>query len=276
MIHLIVDSTFGFSKEFAKQKGIEIVNLKLNLDNETVDEGFKENWDQFYEKIKNSKNFPTTSQPSPEDFIVAFKRIFKRDENAEIIVLTISERLSGTINSAVLASKSFKDKKILVIDSKQATVGSKIVAEEVIEFIESGKTLDEIEKEVALLHAKVNLLFVPATMEYLIKGGRIGTLAGTIASIFQIKPIFKFKEGILSVAKKVLGFGHSLAEMVSMLPKNLKKLYICYIHDNSNVQQLAFKLKKILNLEKVESVACSPVFGCHVGIGAVGFAAIEQ
>ena len=111
MIHIIADSTFGVPKSYAESNGIKIVNLKLILDDKVTEEGFEENYEEFYVRLKNSKSFPSTSQPSPEDFVDKIKEVYKEDEQAEIIILTISQALSGTINAATLAAREFEGKK---------------------------------------------------------------------------------------------------------------------------------------------------------------------
>ena len=76
--------------------------------------------------------------------------------------------------------------------------------------------------------------------------------------------------------KKVIGLQKAISDAVAEIPKKLKKLYVCYIHDNINVQKILDKIKEKLGVEKVETVAIEPVFGVHVGIGAVGIASLEQ
>ena len=89
MIRFIVDSTFGITREFAEENNVKVVKLKMILDGETTEEGYQETWAEYYEKIKNSKNFPTSSQPSPQNFIDAINEIYSEDANAEIFILTI-------------------------------------------------------------------------------------------------------------------------------------------------------------------------------------------
>lgn len=276
MIKLIVDSTFGLTKEYIKENDISVVNLKLILDGVVTDEGGVDKWAEFYERLEKSENFPTTSQPSPQDFISAIEKIYKKEENAEVLILTIAESLSGTINSAKLAVKEFENKKIEVMDSHQGTVGSKILCEAVVDKINAGSNFEEIVEYVKVLQKKIELFFVPTTMEYLKRGGRIGKLSATLASVLSIKPIFLFKDGVISVSKKVLGLSRALNDMVLSLPKELEKLYICYIYNNENVKLIADKLKTLINLDNIEIMPVSPVFGCHVGIGALGLAALAK
>ena len=276
MIRLIVDSTFGVKKDYALKHKIFVVNLKMNLANETFEEGFEETWGDFYYKMQKSSVFPTTSQPSPQDFIDKMEEVYKEDENAEILILTISERLSGTINSAKIAANSFPNKKIVALDSRQATTCGRFMVEELVEAIENGRTFDEVISLVSVLQSKLKIQFIPHTLEYLRRGGRIGAVGAGLASILKIKPVFTFSDGNLTV-KKVIGNLRAASEVVNNTPEAVKKIAVCYIYDDSNVDKIMQKIKdRFPDGACIEKTAIEPVFGCHVGIGAVGVATLEE
>ncbi len=276
MIRLIVDSTFGISQKYAKENNIEVVNLKMILDDEIYEEGFEDTWGAFYEKMKSSKSFPTTSQPSPQDFIDTINKVLSEDENAEILILTISSALSGTINSATIAANSFDNKRIVAHDSRQAATCGRMLTEEIVEHIKNGISFDDLLALLPKIESSLAIQFVPDTMDALKRGGRIGTLGATLANILKIKPLFKFADGKLTIQKKVLGLTKAITDAISLLPKKLKKLYVCYIYDKVNVPKITEKLKQMLGLENVEEVGLEPVFGVHVGIGAIGLASLAE
>lgn len=276
MIKLIVDSTFGLEKKYIEENDIKVVSLKLLLGDKTFVEEGPSTWDTFFDEFEKSKDFPKTSQPSPEDFIKALKQIYKKNEDAKVIILTISSFLSGTINSANIAKNHFPNKEIKVMDSLQATVGSKILLEKVVEDIKAGKNFKQVIENIESTRNRIDLFFVPASMEYLKRGGRIGVLSAALASVLSIKPIFHFKNGAITITKKVLGLSKALIDMVLLLPKKLEKVYVCYIHSQQHIAQIVEKVKALLGFEKVELMPVCPVFGAHVGIGAVGIAALAS
>lgn len=275
MIRLIVDSTFGIPEEYINKHNIKMVNLKMILDGEATDEGFEKDWASFYEKMKKSKNFPTTSQPSPQDFMDAIDSVYVEDKDAEIIILTISNALSGTINSATIAANSYEGKKIKAIDSRQATTCGRIMVEEVVEKIEEGASFDEVVKFIEELSPRLKIQFVPESMDALKRGGRVSSVTATIASILKIKPVLCFADGKISVLKKALGLGNAIASMIANIPKKLKKIYVCYIYDKSLIPSILQKIKTALNIEP-KAVCLEPVFGVHVGIGSVGIATLSE
>lgn len=275
MIRFIVDSTFGITEEFAKKENIKVVKLKMVLDNETTEEGFPNEWSTFYEKLISSKNFPKSSQPSPQAFIDAIEEIYKEDKNAEIIILTIAEFLSGTINSARLAAKSFENKNIFAIDTGAVCACSCMMLEELIELAKNGATFEELKVVAPKIKEKLQIQFVPSTMEYLKRGGRIGKLSATLLDVLKIKPIFLFKNNEISVTKKTIGLSRAIADAVSALPKKIKRISACYIYDKSNLGLLISKLKSKIH-QKIEEFSVSPMFGVHVGVGSVGIATLEE
>ncbi len=275
MIKIIADSTFGISETYANENDIKIVKLKMVLDGKVFEEGFEPSWETFYKQMEKSKNFPTTSQPSPQDFIDKIEEILSADPDAEIIILTIATRLSGTHNSAKIATESFPDKKIIAVDSRQATTCGRFMIEEIVDAINGGANYEQVLSLIDSLQSKLKIQFIPKTLEYLKRGGRIGALGASFATLLHIKPLFTFADNELTV-KKVLGQTRAITECVSSIPKKIKKLAVCYIYDKSNISLLTDKINQKINDVNAEIVAIEPVFGVHVGIGAIGIATLEE
>ena len=275
MIKIIADSTFGISETYANKNDIKIVKLKMVLDGKVFEEGFEPSWENFYKEMEKSKHFPTTSQPSPQGFIDKIEEIFEKDPDAQIIIVTIATRLSGTFNSAKLAAESFPDKKITAVDSRQATTCGRFLVEEMVDAINNGANYEQVLALIDSLQTKLKIQFIPKTLEYLKRGGRIGALGASFATLLHIKPLFTFKENELSV-KKAIGHARAIAECISSIPKKIKKLAVCYIYDKSNLSLLTDKINQKINSVNAEIVAIEPIFGVHVGIGAIGVATLED
>ncbi len=276
MIKFVTDSTSCVSSEYAKKHNISVVSLTTTIDNYSIAEGFEPSWGPFYQKLKESKNFPKTSQPTPQEFEAVYESAFKADPNAEIIVLTISTSLSGTYNSARLAADSVNPNRIHVIDSGANCQSILLFLEELVALAQSGKTAKEIVEASHEIRNKVCITFVPQTMEYLKRGGRIDLLSATIASVLNIKPILTFKDGKLTNTKKCLGMQKAITELISEVPSTVKKLYVCYIHEAGDwLQKTLEKARNAFShLTIGEPLNIGPVVGSHIGIGAVGIAYI--
>lgn len=276
MVRFIVDSTSYINKDYARNNNIEVVQLSVELDDARHDEGYEADWDNYFERLKSSKSFPKTSQPTPDTFVQAINNIWKTDKDADIIIITLSQSLSGTYNSACLAQSLVESDKVHVLDSGQTAQSMLLLIKELVELEKDGHSVKDIIKQANTIKEKIYLEFVPSTMEYLKRGGRLNLLSATIASVLNIKPILSFKQGSLTNTKKVLGMPKAIAELVANVPANIKKLYVIYIHESAWLNKLVNKVSATLNIEVVTQLKVGPVIGSHLGVGAVGLAYITD
>jgi len=272
MIRYIVDSTFGLTDSYIKENKIKVVDLKLILDGVTTDEGPIVNWEEFYLRYKESSNFPSTSQPNAFDYETAINQIITEDNNAEIIILTIASGLSGTLNSARLGAESCITNRVAVIDSQNVSQCCIMLLEQLKSFSDQGGSLDDTVKLATKIIPTLGVEFVPDTMKYLHRGGRIGKVGALIGDIISIKPIFDFRNNVITQPRKSFGMNRGLTDMIKRLPNKIKEICILYIYDDTHVKLLKQKLRKMLNLDDVRVVPVSPVFGIHIGIGTIGLA----
>ncbi|HBB44645.1 MAG TPA: hypothetical protein DCZ34_00765 [Clostridiales bacterium] len=275
MIHFVVDSTFCVDEKFKQEHDIKVVGLSVLLDGKTYNETNTEHWQEFYEALKNSKNFPKTTQPSPEEFTNTFDEILSNDKDAQIIVLTLTQSFSGTYNCAKMLAESYNGK-VTVIDSENACESALLLLEELVKARDEGKSVQQIVELVEELKPKLSVQFVPTTMEYLRKGGRISLIKSIIANILQFKPIIRTKQNVLSIAKKCFGMKKTIEEMLNMFVGKVKKMYIVYVYESPFLQYIKDRVKTLFSDLDVEAKCVSPVIGSHVGIGAVGVACLEK
>lgn len=275
MIHFVVDSTFCVDEKFKQEHDIKVVGLSVLLDGKTYNETNTEHWQEFYEALKNSKNFPKTTQPSPEEFTNTFDEILSNDKDAQIIVLTLTQSFSGTYNCAKMLAESYNGK-VTVIDSENACESALLMLEELVKAKDEGKSVQQIVELAEELKPKLSVQFVPTTMEYLRKGGRISLIKSIIANILQFKPIIKTKQNVLSIAKKCFGMKKTIEEMLNMFVGKVKKMYIVYVYESPFLQYVKDRVKTLFADLDVEAKCVSPVIGSHVGIGAVGVACLEK
>ena len=280
MIKIITDSASCVSKEYAEKHNISIISLTTTLDDqvfvETTDQTV---WDKFYTLLKNGKSFPKTSQPSPEEFESAFNQTFAENENATILMITMSQSLSGTYNAARLASTTCKHPdQVFVLDSGQTAQSELLFLEEVVELAESGKyTAQQIFEMQEKISARINIQFVPITMEYLRRGGRINLIGATLANILNIKPILSFTNGILENTKTCLGMQKAVQEMVKDVSAQFKKIVVCYVHESNGwLDKLIANVNKTFGTHIETALKVGPVVGSHLGIGTIGVAFIKQ
>ncbi len=269
MIKIVTDSTAYIPQEYLQENDIKVVPLRVLFKEEEFDEGLPGSYDSFFKVFTKEKVFPKTSQPSLLDFTNLFNDII--DNGDEAIVYTISSSLSGTNSVACLAKEQCSDpSKITVIDSQSACQTTWGYIMETVEMIKQGKTREEIVKAISILQENSTICFVPDSLEYLARGGRIGKVSATIGSLLQLKPILMFKKGTLGCEKKTIGINKAIMEVVSMIPQNIKKLFIIHIANSKFFELLKSKLKGKFNVPTFEG-EIGPVVAAHIG-PAVGVA----
>jgi len=273
MIKIVTDSTASIEKSFIVEHNITVVPLKILFSDEEYQEGFPGEFDSFYQKIEDTKEFPKTSLPSPDLFTGVFKKLTENGD--EVICITISSTLSGTYNSAKLASADFGGK-VSVIDSEGCCQTILFLIEEALELIEKGKTKAEIVEAVSALREKTSMQFVPESLDYLKHGGRISLLSASIGSILKIKPLLLFKGGKLTNNKKVIGMVKAVNELVSLVSENAKKIFVCCIGKSSYLESLKNKVMQKFKDITIRIGEISPVMGAHVGPGTLGIACLVK
>lgn len=268
MVKLVLDSCACIDKKYLEDNDIRVAHFNLLIGDEQIPEPSYPNYDEVYEKLIANKGVAKTSQPSVEDYTNLFKEII--DNGDEVICLTMATRLSGSYNCAEMVAKEIGYDKISVIDSHTLIQGIKILVDRAVELIKQGKNRQEIVDEIEKIKGDIVIEFVPPTLEPLKRGGRIGKMSALLGSVLKIKPIIRFKDNVLTCAKKVIGFPKAIASMVANIPETCKKLYLIYVHSKEYLKPLKDALtKKFSNLNLVEENISSTV-GIHVGVGCVG------
>lgn len=279
MIKIIVDSTAYTPKEYAEANDITVIPLRVLYKDQEFDEGYPGTYDAFFEDFTKTKVFPKTSQPSLETFIEEYEKAI--DKGDEVIVFTISSTLSGTYSVACLAKDQCKDpSKVYVIDSQGNTQTVLGYVMEAVNMRNAGATCEEIIKRIESLIPNSAVSFIPDTLEYLAKGGRIGKVTATIGSILKIKPIITFKQGILS-DKKSIGLQKAMKDLIASIPEKIKRLFIIHIANTKFFEMLKKFVYEYLakrpDKDKIEVYEgeVGPVNAAHVG-PAIGLAWIAE
>ncbi len=275
MIKIIADSTAYVTKEYAQENDITIIPLRYLLRDKEYVEGFPGTFDEFFKDFTTNKVFPKTSQPSLELFIDEYNKAIANGD--EVLVFTIGSTFSGTFNAALLAKEQCSDpSKVTVFDSQglAQTIYGYIM--EAVNMRNDGKTVSEIVTYLDGCIDKSSIIFVPDTLEYIQKGGRIGKVTATIGSLLQIKPIVVCNKNVLS-NKKSFGLQKAIKDMFAMIPEKINRLFILHLAKSEmfeSFKQTAYKMlgtRKDYGQFEIYEGEVGPVVGTHAG-PAVGFA----
>jgi DegV family protein with EDD domain len=273
-IALITDSASDVNKLFIKENNIKVAPFKIIFSNQEYNDGIDLTPEMLYKLLP--KEIPTTSLPSVENFTNMLVSL-RDDGYTHAIIITISSGLSGAYNSARLAAENVDGIESFVFDSMTLTMSEGAMVIETANLIKEGKTFKEICELLPKLREKIDVFFTIDTLEYLIKGGRIGKVSGTIAQTLNLKPIITVgDDGIYHTAAKVRGVKQSISKLVSLLkPYTEKGKCKVWILDGAAPEKAKVLYESIKNFRNI--IECnlggsiSPSLGVHTGPGLVGF-----
>ena len=201
-LRILVDSTFDFTPEQLELTGIEVVRLHVNFGGEDFVDGVDITPEGFYERLIESDALPTTSQAAPADFAEAFERLTANGD--ELVCLTISSKLSGTYQSAMIAAADFEGR-VRVVDTLNVALGAQILARYALRLASGGRGMDEVADELERVKGRVHIIALLDTLEYLKCGGRISAAAAAVGGVFSIKPVITIRDGAVAVIGKARG-----------------------------------------------------------------------
>lgn len=270
-VRIVTDSTCDLPKEVADFYDIEIVPLNIIFGADLYKDGVDINRKDFYKMLTESEDFPKTSQPSPEDFSNAYKKVFARGDAESIISLHLSASLSGTYNSALNASEEYGGK-VTLIDSRTVSLGLGIMAIAAAEMARDGISPEKITAKLDEMKKSQKLFFTLETVDYLIKGGRVGKARGFLGKILSLKPILTLVDGEVRPLSKARSREKIIEKILSILPRDLSegRLAVAHAADPSKVDLIMNALKGRCDLNKILTGEIGPTVGAHCGPGTWG------
>ena len=277
-IKIIADSTCYLPKEYIDKYNVSIVSLNVLLNGNSYREIDLSN-DWFYNEMAKSPTIPTSSQPSIEELYSTVESLVK--DGHDVVGVFLSSDMSGTFSTSNLVKnmilENYPNAKIVMIDSRSNCMQAGFAVLEAAKASNENKSLDEVVSIAKNVIENSKFIFVPETLDYLKKGGRIGGAAALFGSLLQIKPILTVEDGKTTVFTKVRTKKKAIDKIVNtVLEQNskspIKGIIVHHINCESEGQELADRLKNSLGLDNVKIQSIGPIIGLHVGPGSIGVA----
>ncbi len=270
-IGIVTDNTCNLKSAEIEKLGVYIVSLYVNRSGKYT-RALDLDLDSYYNELGSVAELPTTSQPSPQDFMEAFGRAL---QNFDVLVVPlISGKLSGTFVSASIASRDF-DMPIHVIDTLLTENGLGMLVKNLSKMIANGSDTDALVKYATDFHKKIRTIFSVDDLNYLYKGGRIGKAKALMGNLLKMKPVLQLDDGELKPVENIRGNKKLLQSMVDHTlkgkdPADLKRVDIVYIKRSEDAAELKrILLERVPNIE-VEISLIEPVIGTHLGPEGIG------
>ena len=278
-VRIVVDSTADVTDEIRAK--LSVVPLTVHFGEQEYVDGITINHKQFYEMLVETDVLPTTSQPSPE----AFAQVFRQAQEAgeQVVALTVSSKLSGTCQSAMIAAADFPDS-VWVVDTKTVAIGCGILAELAVRLKEEGLSATEIVARLEEERDNIRVIALLDTLEYLKKGGRISKTVAFAGGLLSIKPVVTIQDGEIHILGKARGSKQGNNLLVTEIQKAggvdfTKPLMLGYTGLSDALLE-----KYVLDSgalwdghgDCIRSTPISSVIGTHAGPGAIAVAFFKQ
>ncbi len=277
-VRIIVDSSTNVSEKYREK--IQFVPLTVRFGDKEYLDGVEISKHQFYEMLVESDVLPTTSQATPAAFADCFEAIASAGDSA--VVITLSSKLSGTYQSAVLAAEDYPN--IYVVDSQSVAIGTGVLAQYAVELAQQGMGAEEIAQVLTHQREKVCVVALLDTLEYLKKGGRISKTVAFAGGVLNIKPVVTIQDGAVALIGKARGSRNGnnlLVEKINqaggvdfdrpvllgytgLSPALLEK----YVEDSKALWEK--------HVDQLDGCLLCSVIGTHVGPGAVAVAFFKK
>ncbi len=279
-VRLIIDSASDILPEEAKKLGMIHLPLKVLFGEQEYADAVDLTHAEFYEKLAQSENLPSTSQVPPADFADAYEKVVAEGDTA--VVVTLSSKLSGTYQSAVIAAEDYEDK-IFVVDSLNATMGERILIMKGLEYVKAGLSASEIKERLDQDKLRIRLSAIVDTLEYLKKGGRVSSTVAFVGGLLSIKPLIAVEDGKVEVTGKARGMKQAQNQLNEAVSKyngiNIKEPF-CFVYSGNTDEALQKYLAANPQLcegwdQEIPFCSVGCTIGTHVGPGAIGVAFFE-
>ena len=251
-------------------RAISVVPLTLNFDGQSLLDGVDIRPDEFYRRLRSVTTHPTTSQPSPGRFAAVYKSLLA--DHDSVVSVHISQKLSGTYESARLAAAMIDAKRVRVIDSELVSMSLGLITLAASALAASGKDADAIEAKVLGMRSSIQTYFSVATLEFLRRGGRIGRASALLGSVLQVKPVLCIRDGLVTPLERVRTFERALNRVVELTREVDRGHGVCVIVGHADAEADAQRIGRELDsiAETLMIQPLGPVVGAHAGPGVVG------
>ncbi len=272
-IKIMIDSNADLSAEKAKELGFFYMPISVQIEEREYLDGVDLSPQEFYEKLATCKKIPQTSLINEFRWGEAFEKATA--DGSEVVVITISSKLSGTYQAAVNAAKAF-DGRVYVVDSLNAAFGEGALCLYAKQLQEAGISAKEMVEKLNARKKDICVYAVIDTLKYLQKGGRISAATAIIGATLSIKPIVGVVDGEVKMLGKAMGYKKGCMLLNAMIEKSgeidfsMPLGYVWSGTDRANIEYYKKESARLIENREIEAYSLGCSIGTHVGAGAVG------
>ena len=275
-IRIVADSTCDLPQDIVDSHQVTIVPLYINFGNDSYLDRVEITREEFYTRLPDSNPLPTTATPGPERFRRVYEDLAAQGAD-EVLSIHISPSLSTTINAAEIGARQTESIPVTVFDSTQLSLGAGFLVETAAKAAEAGASMIEIIEKLRDQAKRTYVFAALETLEFLRRSGRMNGVIATLGSWLQMKPILTMNQGNPG-ADRVRTMKAALKRVVEMVEEvaPIERVGMVHTHAREQAEKLREMASDLLPEGPIPSVDITPVFGVHLGPGAIGFACISE
>ncbi|TPR16780.1 DegV family protein [Apilactobacillus timberlakei] len=271
-IAIVTDSTSYLSKEEQEKYNINVVPIPVIIDGKSYNEGVDISTEEFYDKLRNSESFPSTSQPPMGEMIDTYNKLANKGYDA-VISIHLASTISGFYNSLVSLAPTIENIKVIPYNSKLTVKLMGNLAIEAAKMAQDNQNIDDIVSKMDEIRATINEVFVVDDLQNLVRGGRLSNASAFLGSLLKIKPLLTFDdktneivafEKVRSRKKALKRTEEIFKEAVNNADYPIKAMVI-NANDPESGNVWAKKIKEMYPDMTVEQSYFGPVIGTHLG-----------
>jgi len=265
-VKIVTDSLGDITGDLVDELGIKVVPEYVRFGEEVYRDRVEMTTEEFYRRLVNDSVLPTTTQPRPVDFADVYTELMK--ETDEILVITLSSKLSGTYQSALQAKTMVKGKcRIEVIDSKTVAMALGLMVINAVKTLRNGATMDELIAQVNRDISRAQPVMIFDTLKYLARGGRIGKAQGLLGSLLSVKPVLSVKDGEVIPMTRVRSRAAGMEYLYKFVASysHIDELAVEHATTPEDAEKLMERLGDLFPRERIFTSTVSPVLGTYMG-----------
>ncbi len=275
-VKIITDTLSDITGDLVDELGITVVPLYVRFGEEIYRDRVEITSEEFYRRLVNEPTLPSTTQPTPNDFVEVYNKVAK--ETDEILVIVVSSKLSGTFQSATQAKEMVKNKcRIEIVDSLSVAMTQGLIVIAAVKAVKAGAKLDEAAELARKAVPRSHLVAYFDTLKYLAKGGRIGKAQSLLGSMLSVKPILTMRDGEMAPLTRMRSLNAGmdyLYNAVAAVPE-IEELAVEHTTNIADADAMIERLSAIYPKERIYRSDISPVIGVYSGPNALAVSILE-
>lgn len=274
---VVTDSTAFLPERISKHPDLSVIPIPVILDGQIYNEGIDIEADEYYDLLKNSKEFPTTSQPALGEALELYQSLASKGYDT-IISIHLSEGISGFVRNLNTITDAVEGVKIVPYDSKITSMPMGHIVETALDLADKNVSLEEIITHLDLIREHTNAYMIVDDLNNLVRGGRLTNGAALVAGMLKIKPVLTFEEGKIVLFERIRSSKKAFSRAEEVLGQRKTefdcpvKMYVIHANNLEVALEEKQKLEERHPGVEVEIGHFGPVIGTHLGEKAIGFA----